>query len=299
MCLILFLGVILTMVGMAGYGLVKGNVRKLIGPVSGDHQICGADSLQDYQFLYITDLHFTQDEISKIFQSGVCVKTCPSVGESIECSPTSEVPDCNSASVTSMQYDTVGVAGYCFPKDIDELPAEYRQGWDNVINQFKESQAGQTFNDLQVTKTAVFVCLGMAFVYSILYIYAMSRFANCLAKFAILLIELFWIGAIGSCIYLRGQSSATNDEKRGYLIGAIISFVFFAIFNLMLCCFRKQIQVAIAVVDATADFFAATKRIVIVSIVYFFMTLFVIVMWMVAFGCVLSLNQISADPTSL
>lgn len=41
------------------------------------------------------------------------------------------------------------------------------------------------------------------------------------------------------------------------------------IFNLVLFCKWKQIKIAIAVIDATADFFVATKRINLVGIVYF------------------------------
>ena len=55
---------------------------------------------------------------------------------------------------------------------------------------------------MKVAKTGVFVCLGMGFIYSTLYIYALSRFANCLAKFSILLIEVAFVGGAGGAIML-------------------------------------------------------------------------------------------------
>ena len=285
------------MLGLAFYGLINGNVLKLIGPVDGDHNICGADSgFTDYKHLYISDLEGGTSDFSDIFKSGICVKDCPKKdGKAIECKPTTDVPDCNSAAVKAKEYETIDVAGYCMPKSLDTLPKEYRTGWDNVVQKFKESQAGQLINDMKVAKTGVFICLGMGFVYSILYIYALSRFANCLAKFSVLVIELGFIGGIGASIMMSKNASS----KSGYYIAAGVVGLMFLMFNMMLWCFYKQFKVAIAVVDATADFFAATKRIVLVSVIYFFVTLIVIVVWFAAFGCTLSLNTITADPTKV
>lgn len=61
----------------------------------------------------------------------------------------------------------------------------------------------------------------------------------------------------------------------------------------MLCCFWSKLQVAIAVIDATADFMAATKRLVSVTIYYFIIT--IIVLLVGGFGVVgtISMNEIS------
>ena len=146
---------------------------------------------------------------------------------------------------------------------------------------------------MKIAKTAVFICLGMGLVYSILYIYALSKFANCLAKFSILVIELGFIGGIGASINM----SLNASNKSGYYIGAGVLAIMFLFFNMALWCMWKQFKVAIAVIDATADFFAATKRIVLVSVVYFFITLILIVVWFAGLGCIMSLNTITADPT--
>lgn len=283
------------MLGLAFYGLINGNVMKLIGPVDGSHNICGADTgFTDYKHLYISNLEGGMSDFSDIFKSGICVKECPKKdGKPIDCKTTTAVPDCNSASIKEKEYETLDVAGYCIPKSVDTLPEAYRSGWDNVEQKFKESQAGKMINDIKIAKTGVFICLGLGFVYSILYIYALSRFANCLAKFSVLVIELGFIGGIGGSIFMSKDATS----KSSYYIAAGVVGVIFLIFNMMLCCFYKQFKVAIAVVDATADFFAATKRIILVSVTYFFVTLIVIVVWFAAFGCTMSLNTITADPT--
>jgi hypothetical protein len=143
----------------------------------------------------------------------------------------------------------------------------------------------------------VLICLGLAFVYCILYIYAMSRFADCLAKFAILIIEVCLAGSVGLCFYARGLDGVTNNEKHGYLIGGCILAAVFVVLNMLLCCFWKQVKVAIAVLDATADFFAATKRIILPSIVYFVAIILIVLVWFVAVGCIASLNTITVNPS--
>ena len=66
----------------------------------------------------------------------------------------------------------------------------------------------------------------------------------------------------------------------------------------MMLCFWKKLKVAIAVIDATADFFVATKRMIFVSIFYFFVSVIIILVW---FGCltlVFSLSDITPDRSS-
>lgn len=281
------------MFGLSIYGYTKGNIYKLIGGLDGDHNICGATSgYEKYNKLYLTNLG-KEDEIKDIFKKGVCVKECPSEDSEIDCQPTTEVKDCNSKKIREKQYDTVDVAGYCFPKNLDNIPGEFKESWDSILDDIKSSQAGKVLNDLKITRKAVFSCLALALVYSIIFIYMMSRFANCLAKLAILVIELCMIGSIGVSFFLRSHLTHNSDhDKKVYLILGIVMIVVFSIFNMFLCCFWKQIEVAIAVIDATADFFAATKRIVFTSILYFFVTFIVFVAWIAAVSGVMSLNDI-------
>lgn len=100
--------------------------------MDGDLKICGADvGYEQYKNLYLTDLSQTlSGEIKHIFDSGVCVKSCPTdVAVDIDCMPTTEVPNCNSDHVKTYKYKTRAIAGYCFPHDLNELPEAYKQGW--------------------------------------------------------------------------------------------------------------------------------------------------------------------------
>jgi len=55
---------------------------------------------------------------------------------------------------------------------------------------------------------------------------------------------------------------------------------------------RDSLKKAIDVIDAAADFLADTKRVILVSVLHFFLNVIVLVVWLAAFLCVLSLNDI-------
>lgn len=54
-------------------------------------------------------------------------------------------------------------------------------------------------------------------------------------------------------------------------------------------------KIGIALVDATADFFVATKRIILVSCFYFFVTILVTLFCFVGMALVASLNEIKPE----
>ena len=60
-------------------------------------------------------------------------------------------------------------------------------------------------------------------------------------------------------------------------------------FNTVLYCKWKQIKIAIAVIDATADFFVATKRINLVGITYFVLMAAWSVFWV---ACIIAMSGI-------
>lgn len=76
----------------------------------------------------------------------------------------------------------------------------------------------------------------------------------------------------------------------------MITFGLFALIFMCLICLRKKdLQQAIDVIDAAADFLRDNKRVLLVPILHFFFTLIVVILWMGAMICVVSLNKIEAD----
>ena len=67
------------------------------------------------------------------------------------------------------------------------------------------------------------------------------------------------------------------------------------LFFCAVCCARDSLRRAIDVIDASADYIAHNKRVILVPILHYLITIIVTVVWLGAFVCVASLNEISAD----
>lgn len=73
-------------------------------------------------------------------------------------------------------------------------------------------------------------------------------------------------------------------------------FTLFAVlFLCCVCCGFKSLKLAIDVIDASADFLAETKRILLVPVLYFFISVIAFMVWVYAFMNVASMNEIKAD----
>lgn len=68
------------------------------------------------------------------------------------------------------------------------------------------------------------------------------------------------------------------------------------IFTILLFCTWSYIQTACDVLDATADFFADTKRIIPVQIAFFFFTLILIIIWIFGIMGLWSIATVKPDP---
>ena len=68
------------------------------------------------------------------------------------------------------------------------------------------------------------------------------------------------------------------------------------LFLLLVCCWKKDLQRAVDVIDASADFIAHNKRVILVPNLHFLVTFVSAILWYGAFLCVISLNQIYPDP---
>lgn len=74
--------------------------------------------------------------------------------------------------------------------------------WNKTLDELMDSKAGEIINDIKNTRLSIFISLLMGCVYSIAWIYMMSRCARCLAFMAIGLFNIIFIGSAGAFIYL-------------------------------------------------------------------------------------------------
>lgn len=93
----------------------------------------------------------------------------------------------------------------------------------------------------------------------------MSRQTELMVKISIVGMEIVYIAGIAGGLYLY---SKFPTQPGGLIVAACFGFVFL-IFNCMLYCYRDRLKVAVAVIDAAADYYAATKRLILISLLYF------------------------------
>lgn len=295
-CLVFFGMILLAMLSLTLYGFFKGNIFKLIGGIDGDHNICGSTpGYERYKYLYITKLN-EGDNLDELFKRGVCVKECPSTSSfALDCMPTEKVKQCNSDDVVKHQYNTFGLVSFCIPRNVSELPENYQVGWNKILENLKEGRTGRAIQDLQVSAPAMLSVIALGFILSILYIYAMSRFSRCMAIFSLIMI---FVLLAATSVFNFIMAFQNSKQKNVYLIvGAVFALVTI-IYLLVIWCQWKSVEIAIAIIDATADFYAATKRLVFVAMFYFIVTVLVTLLFVAAIGGVISLNDITASPTS-
>ena len=81
------------------------------------------------------------------------------------------------------------------------------------------------------------------------------------------------------------------------MVGICVFGVLALAFICCIVCGYKSLKLAINVIDASADFLDKTKRIVLVPLLYFFLTLIVVFAWFGALMCVLSVNETTPSTT--
>lgn len=310
LCLMVFAAFIAAMVFCTIYGNKHGQLAKLMAPLDGDDRFCGFETITDagkvdlkaYPKLYITDLKLSTPKA--IFQNGVCVDKCPKKGDKMKMSATKEVQ----GTEREAQYNTKEVIGYCFPTG--DLPEEFKAGWKAAKDAFLQNPIGSYFNDLYLSSNAIFISFGMSVVYSFVFIYLMSAFAEPIAWICVVLAQLAFIGGAVAGWFWRVELVKTHDmniklwtdEKAQNLIDAnktmqtyaMLAIVGFAIasclFATCIFCGFKSLKLAIDVIDASADFLARTKRIILVPVLYFFVSVIIFIVWIYAFLSVASMN---------
>lgn len=85
LCLLIFFAAIGTMCFFGIDGFMNGNPNKLFAPLDAANNFCGFDDdYKDYPFLWVK-LSDAGMSVNSIFNTAVCVKSCPKTGELTEC----------------------------------------------------------------------------------------------------------------------------------------------------------------------------------------------------------------------
>lgn len=93
------------------------------------------------------------------------------------------------------------------------------------------------------------------------------------------------------------EAGDTNDKL--LLAGAVLLWIFAALYCLILLCNLKSLRVSIRIIETAADFFADTKRVALVPVFFFFVAIGTTFAWLYGYICVLSIGTITPENISL
>jgi hypothetical protein len=224
-----------------------------------------------------------------MIKTGTCVNTCPSSKDykfgANDCKPLIKNGGCTIA--TDQGYQTKEILNICVPSSTDAVGSSVKNQWDSIMG---NQVASRFWRDIQLCSTAIYISLGLGLVYTMMYLYAMSNFAHIIAYIAIAMLEIIFVAGMGACIY-----ATTKVDGYGMWIAFAGIFFSFLLFNCMMWCYWTKMKIAIAIIDSAADFMVATKRISLVTILYFFVGAFVFILWGVGFIGVVSTNVSIVD----
>jgi choline transporter-like protein 2/4/5 len=321
LCLLILWAFIGAMGYATVYGYKNGNVHKLTAPIDAGKNFCGFGEMEGYPKMILMNFDLT-GFASNPLNTGICLKKCPTESgkdfvEGTDCKGNDKVP-CNDRK----SYKTRDVFDFCFPTSKDALDANEVKGYDYLIKYLEESPVGSVYQDLYKSSTSVYISMGLALVWSFIFIYFMSWFAEYLAWCSVVLIQL---GLLAATVYsyilwdkektklatLRKEKGYdTMDEANKQVFDDKESWTAFYFLLLMIamvtfcCCFfsaiwcaKDSLKRAIDVIDASADFIARNKCVILIPNFHYFLVICFAVVWIGAFLCVVSLNDIKVDST--
>lgn len=170
-------------------------------------------------------------------------------------------------------------------------------------------------NDMKKVTTTLVFCSITGFVLSCSILYFLSMFAETIAWFCIVFLQ---IGLTTASLYgfykrtvvlglIKSMDLGTNAHINKYSmesmasillwIGILFAVLAFVYLVLMVGNF-KHVKTAIQVIDAAAEFMVGNKRVVAVPFVYFFLTIGIFLGWVQCMIGIIGLNKITSDATA-
>jgi hypothetical protein len=294
-CCIVFALFFGCMLALTTYGYIYGSPGKLIAPIAPDGTICGYDKREGYPYLYIQDITSASAKGADIFAYGVCVKECPtSKTSTLECSPACDPQ--------YPVYPTWYLFDYC-ATTYDDLPPSAQANWDNIMNTFQNSYYGSGIMDIYKATWPILLSPIFGILFTFGYIYFMDKCAYWLAWISVALLQLILIGSgIGCYMYRQDLIEGMTDEQisnssLAYTLNwaTWLCWIAAAIYYLLVICMFKSLKIAIAVIETAADYFADTKRVIFVPVLFFFVGIVIFCGWCGSIICVASIGEIKVE----
>jgi hypothetical protein len=94
---------------------------------------------------------------------------------------------------------------------------------------------------------------------------------------------------------LKSSANPNEDTMQMLLIIGITCGILGTLFLISICCLFKSLKLAIDVIDASADFLAKTKRVIIIPVIKHFINLIAVLVWISAYITVTSIKFITPN----
>lgn len=161
------------------------------------------------------------------------------------------------------------------------------------------------FKDLYLSSRAISWSCGISFLWCLIFLYLMSFFAETISWFIVILVQIGLFTASGLTLFqyneIKSKEELTDDDQEAMRLLLIIGLstgILGVLYFICVCCFYQSLKIAIDVIDASADFLAKTKRIIIVPVIYFVVNVVSVLVWIAAFISVTTLKFDSVIPQS-
>lgn len=283
-----------------------GNPELLMSPFDVSENFCGhSTGFEEYPYLYMPNLAGTPKQI---FNTGICVRECPVVSNA---AIKVDTPSVAGGLTLPKVYKNKAVLHYCFP-DLKHLDEATTKAWKEAMNRFLDNPVGQNVQDMLIARTSIFIAMGLALVLCMLYILLLGVFGQFLTFMSIIMVQF---GLLAASVYFlheyavfkvrngRLEPAQLNEDakEKEYIALAltIASSLATVIYACCLCCNRQSLKLAAVVIDSSADFLAATQRIFLVPIFYFFVQIALFTIWLYGMSCINSDGDIAANSASV
>ena len=238
--------------------------------------VCGFGNATDYPVLYVPNLAAAVDPITDYFNFGMCAKACPETfGATVDCL---FQPDCDL--YADQVYPTNQVLDYCLPtaQAIANLSTP-TSGSGDIYD------TSNYFVSMYESRWVVFACIFISLFVALIYIKLMDWFAVYIAWITIVVIEValallgYFAYNFSNTIEVNHGNESTSQSTSLFWIG-ITCWVLAILYALMMCCNMRSLRISIAVIETAADFFADTKRIAFVPLMYFCVWVGIFIFWL-------------------
>lgn len=141
-----------------------------------------------------------------------------------------------------------------------------------------------------VITISIFIALLLALIYIKFMDWCAYWLSWVMVIFCELSLVLLGVAALMEHRNCKDTTPSPCDEATTAMYSATmyVSWALAALYALMICCKLKALKVSIAIIETAADFFADSKRIIIVPFIYFVIALSVFALWFFGIICVVS-----------